>query len=99
MKHKPDYVALVQEYEQGKMKQREFCSKNRIKYSTFQFWLSKVRRQRVNAGRFLPVRVIEQERSMNNHHVIEICYPDGTALKLSQATPEMVKQFLPAFAS
>ena len=97
MKHKPDYTALIQEYEKGGMKQKEFCSRNRIKYSTFQFWLSKIRKQKTNQNQFLPVIVIAQEVPMNFSVPAEICYPDGTVLKLYQVSAEMIRQFLPAF--
>ena len=98
MKHKPDYAALIQEYEKGGMKQKEFCSRNKIKYSTFQFWLSRIRKQRANENRFLPVRVIDRNAPSAISVPAEICYTDGTVLKLNQASAEMIRQFLPAFA-
>ena len=99
MKHKPDYAALVQEYEKCGMKQKEFCIRNRINYSTFQFWLSRIRKQRANASRFLPVRVVAGKIPEDISVPVEIYYPDGTVLRLSQATAEVVRKFLPVFQS
>jgi hypothetical protein len=97
MKNKPDYPALIQEYEKSGMRQKAFCAKNNITYSTFQFWLSKIRKDREKRNRFLPVRVIDQDVPAAIPSPVEICYPDGTILKLNPTSPDWVRQFLPVF--
>ena len=97
MKRKPDYAALIQEYEAGGMKQREFCSRNKIKYSTFQFWRARLRKEKLNQNSFLPVRVVEEKGPAHRFLAVEIHYPDGTILKLGDGAPGFVRQFLPAF--
>lgn len=97
MRHKPNYVSLIQEYENGNMKQREFCSKHKIKYSAFQFWLARVRKQSRNGAQFLPVRVVDRDITGHIPVQAEIFYPDGTVLKIANISAEVVRQLLPAF--
>ena len=99
MKTKPDYVALILQYESAGLKQREFCEQHKIPYSTFQLKLSKYRKTRAAQNSFLPVRIVEQKKTETTTLSVEILYLDGTLLKMGQLSPEMIKQFLPAFQS
>lgn len=98
MKHRPDYAALVLEYERGGLTQRAFCAKQRINFSTFKYWLARVRRQKQSESGFLPLQVIASKSGAELSASVEIVYPDGIILKLNRATAEDVRQFLPVFA-
>ena len=40
------YRGLVQEWKAGKLSQRAFCEQQHVKVSTFQYWVSKLDRER-----------------------------------------------------
>lgn len=51
------WISVVREFERSGMKQREFAQKHRLKLSTLQSWIYKLRREK--DGEDQPVRFVE----------------------------------------
>lgn len=75
--------ALMEQYETGEMKQREFCLRHQIKKSTFGYWLRKYRTQEQKKRKgFVPIQVRDA-----GHHGLEVIYPTGITVRFDQLVP------------
>jgi len=69
---------LVKEYLSSDISQREFCQGRKIKVHTFQYWLSKYKRDQIKQNqedKFISLEVNESSPSLNQ--VMRISYPSG----------------------
>ena len=95
MNKKPDYRALVAEYERGTgLTQREFCERHGVVPATFKHWLYKLRAEPSGGVAFVPLNIVE---SPQPHGVVaEIEYPCGAVVRLSGASPSFILGLVPS---
>lgn len=95
--HRPDYRALVKEFEiiRHNTTQRQFCLDAGIGLPAFQFWLYKLRHEVKKPQKGFSRLKIKSPQSSAVQGMIEIHFPDQTILKLpGETSVEIIKQLL-----
>lgn len=88
-----EWKKLISEFESGRKSQKEFAAAYDVSIHTFQFWLYKLRKQKIShsesAGRFLPVTVVgssaPKARTGYSESLVEVAY-SGLTLRFSVGT-------------
>lgn len=94
MKKRPDYRALVAEYELGTgLTQREFCERHGVVPATFKHWLYKLRSEPADGIGFVPLNIVDPPHAVV---VAEVKYPCGTVVRLSGASPSFILGLVPS---
>ena len=86
--------ALMQEWESGNQSPREFCASHGIKEHIFYYWRKKYTKSKAPCGEgFVPVTVGNQNSL--DVPMIEIAYPNGTVVRLTNgASMSMVRSLI-----
>lgn len=75
--------ALMEQYEVGALKQREFCTKHGLKKSTFGYWLRKYRiREEQESSGFVPLQVRDADS-----YGVEVRSTAGITIRFDQLVP------------
>lgn len=94
MKKRPDYRALVADYERGTgLTQREFCGRHGVSLSSFSRWLHKLRAEPGGIA-FVPLNIVESPPP--GGVVAEIRYPCGAVVRLSGAPASFIPGLVPS---
>jgi transposase-like protein len=73
---------LIKLCERSGMNNKTFCEQHGIGQAMFYYWKKKyIQSQSTHEGKFVPVRIKDSQVQTGE---IEICYPNGVRLKLSQ---------------
>ena len=88
-----EWKKLISEFEGSEQSQKEFATAHDVSIHTFQFWLYKLRKQKIShsesAGRFLPVTVVgsaaPKARTGYGESLVEVAY-SGLTLRFSVGT-------------
>ena len=56
---KPDYAALISEFESGDLSKSEFCRRFKVKFANFSYRLKRKRNSSFRRERFLPITIVE----------------------------------------
>ena len=75
----------IQAWQNSKLTQQEYCSRNQLSFNTFYYWLKKIkeREQSLGAG-FVALRFKDQRPSTVGS--VEIHYPNGVRLSVPVST-------------
>jgi transposase-like protein len=94
MKKRPDYRALVADYERGTgLTQREFCGRHGVAPGSFSRWLRKLRAERGGGTAFVPLNIVVAPPP--GGVVAEIAYPCGVVVRLSGASAAFILGLVP----
>jgi len=93
-----EWLELIAEFERGDLTQKEFCAKNDLHYSTFQYWLyrkSKTRSKTLGilskpSPKFLPIEVVAspapKTARVAREQWLEAVLPSGVTLRFAVGT-------------
>jgi len=51
-------MAMIEDWQASGLKQREYCTANKVAYHVFHYWYGVYRANKTDPGSFLPVKVI-----------------------------------------
>lgn len=81
--------ALVDKHRQGGLSAKDFCERNNIGLSRFNYWARKKRQLDSDSG------FIKITREQHSTHVpIELIYPNGVRLQLTAPDPALIGSLL-----
>lgn len=99
MLNEKKFLTIYEDYQRSGLTIREYCSNTGMNEAKFYYWKKKLTDQQCHAKGFVPV-VFEQEHMKHqqlpakrlpdskggNPLLYEICYPNGTSIKISGHT-------------
>ena len=85
-------MAMIEDWQASGLKQRKYCTANKVAYHVFHYWYGVYRANKTDPGSFLPVKVI----SAVSKEEITIIGVSGiqVQLPLTQQSIGFVKQLL-----
>ena len=89
-----EWMALLAEYNQSDLSQKEFVAKHDVPFSTFQYWLYRRSKKDSassprNSARFIPVHVVASPASKTRAGepgLVEARMPSGLVLRFAAGT-------------
>ena len=87
-RNEEDMFAIVEESQVSNLTKKEFCHQKGIAQSLFYYWQKKYKEQQ-DPGGFIPIQIKTRKRTSDSS-VIEIEYPNGVIIRLSDQTPQSI---------
>ncbi len=87
------WQALIAEFSESQMTQKEYCQQNNISFSTFANWKSKLEKEALKRPAF--VEIPQENFPPESTSMIELVSPDGYAIRVSEniSTAVLMKIF------
>lgn len=90
-------IALIRQWPQSGLEQKEFCRKHSISYHTFKYYRKREiqkEKNKADSTSFVPVK-IKQPRQL---YALTITYPNGVSICVEDAiTPDQLKDLIHIF--
>lgn len=89
MSSSEEMFKLIEDFQNSRLSQKEFCRENGIKPSTFSYWIRKKRLKEANGNGFIKI-----DTSSAFSQNLEVCYPNGVIIRVHKQDIALVNQLI-----